>query len=67
MLYDGQAARASQRTTLEGALILGSRSEVKCGEWKQFENAPFKIQTMGSVAYKLALVSSSLGGHYFSI
>jgi myo-inositol-1(or 4)-monophosphatase len=33
VLYNGQPARPSQRTTLDGALILASRSEVKRGEW----------------------------------
>jgi len=58
VLYNGAPARPSQRTHLEGALILASRSEVKRGEWKEFETAPFKTQAMGSVAYKLALVSA---------
>src|SRR5580693_10617476 len=51
--YNGKPALPSQRKTLEGALVLASRSEVKRGEWKVFENAPFKIRPMGSVAYKL--------------
>src|SRR5260370_19654140 len=33
--YNGQTARPSQRTSLKGALVLASRSEVKRGEWKQ--------------------------------
>ena len=36
--YNGKPARASQRTSLEGAVILASRSETKRGEWKRFEN-----------------------------
>lgn len=67
VLYNGRAARPSQRTTLDGALILASRSEVKRGEWKQFENGPFKIQPMGSVAYKLALVSAGLADATFTL
>ena len=47
VLYNGQPSRPSQRTTLDGALILASRSEVKRGEWKQFENGPFKVQADG--------------------
>src|ERR1700736_1518532 len=38
VLYNGKPARPSQRARLDGALILASRSEVKRGEWKQFEN-----------------------------
>ena len=67
VLYNGQSARPSQRTSLQGALILASRSEVKRGEWKQFENGPFKVQAMGSVAYKLALVSAGLADITFTL
>ena len=41
--------------------------EVKRGEWKQFENGPYKIQAMGSVAYKLALVSVGLADITFTL
>ena len=67
VLYNGHAAQASQRTTLDKALILASRSEVRRGEWKQFENGPYKIQAMGSVAYKLALVSAGLAHITFTL
>ena len=67
VLYNGRPARPSQRTTLEGALVLASRSEVKRGEWKRFENGPFKIQAMGSVAYKLALVAAGLADATFTL
>jgi myo-inositol-1(or 4)-monophosphatase len=65
--YNGQPARPSQRKTLDGALVLASRSEVKRGEWKEFEKAPFKIRPMGSVAYKLALVSAGLADITFTL
>jgi len=67
VLYNGQPARASQRTGIDGALILASRSEVKRGEWKQFQDGPFKVQAMGSVAYKLALVSAGLADVTFTL
>jgi myo-inositol-1(or 4)-monophosphatase len=67
VLYNGHDAQASQRTGLEGALILASRSEVKRGEWKQFENGPYKVRAMGSVAYKLALVSAGLADITFTL
>ena len=54
--YNGEPARASQKTTLDGALVLASRSEVKRGEWKQFVNA-----------YKLALVSAGLADATFTL
>src|SRR5713101_8303111 len=37
--YNGKPARASQRTSLEGAVVLASRSEIKRGEWRRFEKA----------------------------
>jgi len=65
--YNGKPAQPSQRKTLDGALVLASRSEVKRGEWKRFENAAFKIRAMGSVAYKLALVSAGLADITFTL
>ncbi|HEY8671255.1 MAG TPA: inositol monophosphatase family protein, partial [Terriglobales bacterium] len=65
--HNGAPARASERKSLEGAVVLASRSETKRGEWKQFENAPFKVQPMGSVAYKLARVSAGLADITFTL
>jgi myo-inositol-1(or 4)-monophosphatase len=65
--YNGKPARASQRTSLEGAVILASRSEIKRGEWKRFEKAAVKVRPMGSVAYKLALVSAGLADVTFTL
>jgi myo-inositol-1(or 4)-monophosphatase len=65
--YNGKPAQSSQRDTLDGALVLASRSEVKRGEWKAFENSGFKIRPMGSVAYKLALVSAGLADVTFTL
>ena len=65
--YNGKPARASQRTSLEGAVILASRSEIKRGEWKRFETAAARVRPMGSVAYKLALVSAGLADVTFTL
>lgn len=65
--YNGKPAQPSQRTDLKDALLLASRSETKRGEWKQFESAGFKIRPMGSVAYKLALVSAGLADATFTL
>ena len=65
--YNGKPSQPSQRNTLDGALVLASRSEVKRGEWKPFENAAFTIRPMGSVAYKLALVSAGLADVTFTL
>lgn len=67
VLYNGEAVRTSQRPTLAGALVLASRNEVNRGEWKQFEDAPFQVRAMGSVAYKLALVSAGLADATFTL
>ena len=67
VLYNGKPASVSRRSSLAGAVVLASRSEVKRGEWKRFESAPFKTQAMGSVAYKLALVSAGLADITFTL
>jgi myo-inositol-1(or 4)-monophosphatase len=67
MLYNGRPTRASQRTNLSGATVLASRSEIKRGEWKQFEQSQLQIRPMGSVAYKLALVSAGLADTTFTL
>ena len=67
MTYNGKSAHASLRTGLSGAVVLASRSEVKRGDWKRFENAPFTVRPMGSVAYKLALVSAGLADATFTL
>jgi len=67
VLYNGHPAHPSQRKTLEGAVILASRSETKRGEWKSFENQGFQVRAMGSVAYKLALVSAGLADVTFTL
>jgi len=65
--YNGEPSQPSQRKTLDGALVLASRSEVKRGEWKAFENSNLKIRPMGSVAYKLALVAAGLADVTFTL
>ena len=67
LTYNGKPARSSERRQLEGALVLASRSEAKRGEWTQFQDGPFKIQAMGSVAYKLARVAAGLADITFTL
>jgi myo-inositol-1(or 4)-monophosphatase len=57
---NGRSVRVGDRSCLEGASVLASRSEVLRGEWKRFENRAFQFQAMGSVAYKLARVAAGL-------
>jgi len=67
VLYNGQPAHPSQRTSLQGAVILASRSEVKRGEWQPFQNGEFTIRPMGSVAYKLGLVAAGRADITFTL
>lgn len=67
VLYNGKPAQPSRRTALKGSLILASRSEVKRGEWQQFQGGEYQIRPMGSVAYKLALVSAGLADITFTL
>ncbi len=57
---NGLPVRATARQHLAGAVVLASRSEVRRGNWKQFEAQPFSFIPMGSVAYKLARVAAGL-------
>ncbi|HSF19714.1 MAG TPA: 3'(2'),5'-bisphosphate nucleotidase CysQ [Vicinamibacteria bacterium] len=58
VLYNGEPAQMSHRRSLEGGLVLASRSEVDRGEWKAFQDADFEVRPVGSVAYKLGLVAA---------
>ena len=58
--YNGRPRRASPRASLDGAVILASRSEIKRGEWQKFQGQSFEIRPTGSVAYKLAQVAAGL-------
>ena len=67
LTYNGKPAEVSKRSELKGAVVLASRSETKRGEWTQFQSAPFKVEPMGSVAYKLARVSAGLTDVTFTL
>jgi len=67
VLYNGHSVRASQRTSLQGALILASRSEVKRGEWQRFQSAEYQVRPTGSVAYKLGLVAAGKADATFTL
>ncbi len=58
---NGEPARVSQRTSLAGARVLASRSEVRRGEWDRFRDRGFEIEASGSVAFKLARIAAGLG------
>lgn len=58
--YNGRPARMSAAQSLEGAVVLASRSEVKRGEWERFIESGFILRPVGSIAYKLALVAAGI-------
>ncbi len=61
-----QSVRVTNRTTLINATVLASRSETSRGEWKAYEGQ-IKIDPIGSVAYKLALVAAGRADATFTL
>src|SRR5690242_8941865 len=57
---NGQPCHPTRKGTLQGALVLASRSEVERGEWNKFKHSRFEVKAVGSIAYKLALVAAGL-------
>jgi myo-inositol-1(or 4)-monophosphatase len=57
--YEGPSP-VSGKTSLDGARVGASRSEMRRGEWQRFEGDRFEIVPMGSVAYKLALTAAGI-------
>jgi myo-inositol-1(or 4)-monophosphatase len=57
---NGKPAALSNKQDLAGARILASRSEIRKGLWKRFDDASFNVVASGSVAYKLACVAGGL-------
>jgi myo-inositol-1(or 4)-monophosphatase len=45
---------------MDGGVVLASRQECGRGEWERFQGKNFSVRAVGSVAYKLALVSAGL-------
>jgi myo-inositol-1(or 4)-monophosphatase len=58
VLYNDEHAVVRDPATLDGAVVLASRSETRRGEWERFADAPFTVRPCGSVAYKMALVAA---------
>lgn len=59
--------KVTGKKDLKGATVLASRSEVKRGEWKRFEQASFEVIPMGSVAYKMARVAAGMNDITFTL
>ncbi|GLG01417.1 hypothetical protein Alches_14560 [Alicyclobacillus hesperidum subsp. aegles] len=62
---NGNPIRAS-RTRGEQLTVLGSRSEIKRGEFARFEQT-MRVEAVGSIAYKLALVGAGQADATFSL
>lgn len=63
---NGRAIRVSERTSLDGATLLASRSEDARGEWDPFKPR-CRVELTGSVAYKIALVAAGRGDATFTL
>jgi myo-inositol-1(or 4)-monophosphatase len=63
---DGAPVRVTSTAKLADAIVLASRSETARGEWKAFENV-VKTRSIGSVAYKLALVAAGRADATFTM
>ncbi len=57
---NGRPITATGRKSLDGAVILASRSEWKRGEWDRYAEAPFSVKPCGSVAFKLGQVAAGM-------
>lgn len=57
---NGDPVALPSDTSLQGARVLASRSEVGRGQWEIFAGAGFTVVPMGSVAYKLGRVAAGL-------
>ncbi|MEM7248861.1 MAG: 3'(2'),5'-bisphosphate nucleotidase CysQ [Acidobacteriota bacterium] len=64
---NGEPVACSERTELAGASVLASRSERKRGEWDDARLRQFSLRSVGSVAYKLALVAAGQADATFTL
>tara|TARA_B100000427_G_scaffold298322_1_gene279245 strand:- start:325 stop:1104 length:780 start_codon:yes stop_codon:yes gene_type:complete len=57
---NGSKVYTNQKNFLKDSSIVVSRSELKRNEWQPYKNKFKSIEPIGSVAYKLALISAGL-------
>ena len=55
---NGEPVHMRECTELEGAVVLASRTEVRRGEWEDYEGTGLVIESLGSVAWKMARVAA---------
>jgi myo-inositol-1(or 4)-monophosphatase len=56
-MANGSPCSVTDGPSLADCHVLASRSEHRRGDWDRFKSTEFSIQTIGSVAHKLALVA----------
>ena len=64
---DGDRVHVSTAVSLEEAVVLASRSEIRRGEFDRFEGWFKEIRPLGSIAWKLACVASGDGDFNLSV
>ncbi|MBN1123698.1 MAG: 3'(2'),5'-bisphosphate nucleotidase CysQ [Sedimentisphaerales bacterium] len=64
---NGRVVKASDKTNLNDALVLASRTEYRRGQWENYTTGLFHVEPMGSVAYKLARVAAGLADATFTL
>lgn len=57
---NGNKVSVTDKLDLSDVIVLTSRGEIRWGNWDKFQNSEFKINTMGSIAYRLGLVASGI-------
>ena len=56
---NGETAQVTDHAALTADVtVLGSRGELRWGNWSIFRGVPFKVRMLGSIAYKMALVAA---------
>ena len=58
--YNDLPVQVSTRTSLSGAKVLASRTEINAGYWECYSGTDIQLRPVGSVAYKLALVAAGI-------
>jgi len=58
---DGERVSVSQVDSLERCHVIASRSEIKRGEFEQYDGWFGELQPMGSIAWKLAVIACGEG------
>ena len=54
---DGRAIGPIPQRPLQESVVLASRNELRRREWARFEQEPFRIRPVSSIAWKMALVA----------